>query len=901
MGKTAVWLETVAAAGGRGHRVLQARPAESEAGLAYSVITDLIGGVFDDVRITLPPPQSRALAAALLRSDPEQPIELRAVATAFVTVLLELTAEQPIVVAIDDVQWIDPSSERVLGFVARRLPAGIGLLMALRQDGDKTPSRFVQAVPKDLLERVVLAPLSSPALHHLVQDRIGASVTRPMLARLSAASGGNPLFALEIGRALMAQTPAWAPHDPLPVPSTLQHLVATRVDALSEQARDALLVAATLSRPTATAIGRAVESSGGMAALTEALEADVIVSEHGRIRFTHPLLASAIYGSASARTRTALHQRLADVVDEPEERARHLASGTEIPDARASAELETAATHAAWRGAQDTAADLFAAASRLTPGDACDDHARRSLGQADALNALGEFAAARALAERALNTTRSPNLRTKALSLLANIAWFNGAAGTAIHHAEEALSVTGLDRALRGGIHAQLVRLCFSWDLRSAIEHADLAMKLLREDREPATLAHVLIDRLFGSALRGEAPPGGLLDRALALEVRSLAENDAPHPMPLLWFHCTDEFESARRRFAMEGRWYGERGEEVWVADRLSHLAVAELHAGDWDSAESHVEESCAAVEELAVRGPRAMVFEKRALVDAHRGRIERARTTLRRLIAEYESMDQGWWAALSLSSLAFVEFAASDHRAADAALVRMRALADLVGAVDVLFDRSEPFHIEALLALGEIDRARATLERLEQRGRRLPRPWISVTLPRARALIAAADGDLVTALAELRSTDVESTTTLPFERGWTLLVRGRIERRAKQKSAAATSLRQALDQFQTLGAPLFAERARQELTRVGLRHAASGLTPTELLIARYAARGMTNREVAQAAFVSQKTVEANLAKAYRKLGIHSRAELGSHMAADQGDRPTEPGSSRSRMETPPR
>ncbi len=357
--------------------------------------------------------------------------------------------------------------------------------------------------------------------------------------------------------------------------------------------------------------------------------------------------------------------------------------------------------------------------------------------------------------------------------------------------------------------------------------------------------------------------------------------------MVLLWLHCTDDLAAARDRCAMEERWYRERGEDVWVADRLSHLAVAELHAGDLASAEVHAEQSCTAVEHLAVGGPRAMVFEKRSLVDAHRGRLERGRSTLQRLLADHESAHQDWWSALTLSTLAFVEFVAGDHLAADAALVEMREKADRVGVVDVLFDRSEPFHIEALLALGQAEGARAALERLEERGRRLPRPWITAALPRARALVVAED-DLPAALALLDQAVAGPPSGLPLEEAWNLLVKGRIERRARQKRAAAESFGSALEVFERVGATAFADRARRDLARVGLRHSSpTALTPTERLIAGHAAHGMTNIEIAQAAFVSTKTVEANLTKVYRKLGIRSRAQLAEGLVrADEGSAP---------------
>ncbi|MEP7089215.1 MAG: LuxR C-terminal-related transcriptional regulator, partial [Nocardioidaceae bacterium] len=507
------------------------------------------------------------------------------------------------------------------------------------------------------------------------------------------------------------------------------------------------------------------------------------------------------------------------------------------------------------------------------------------LGHAAALNSVGDFEAARAAAARALETAGAASpVRTTALSLLGAIAWFDGDAATAIRQMEGALAVTARAGGRLGPIHAQLVRISFSRDFTSALEHAQRAEALLTEEDETVLLTQVLMDRQFGSAVSGVAVPAGLIDNALTMETSHLAEDHAPQPMPLLWFACTDDFAAARRRFTLEERWYRERGEDVWLADRHSHVALAELRAGEVESAEQHVEASCAAVEGLTLGGPRAMVFEKRALVDAHCGRVDRARMTALELFARFERTDQPWWAALTLSTLAFAEYAAGDVRAADAALMGMRERADRVGAVDILFDRSEPFHIEVLLELGEIDRAREALQRLELRGRRLARPWISAALPRSRALVTAATGDIDQALSGLATADLDQAPRLPFEQGWTLLTRGRLERRAKQKRQASETLEAARELFASLSATGFAERADRELARVGLHRAGSALTPTELRVAQLAARGSTNREIAQAAFISPKTVEANLARVYRKLGIRSRAELGAHMAAERRD-----------------
>jgi DNA-binding CsgD family transcriptional regulator len=204
------------------------------------------------------------------------------------------------------------------------------------------------------------------------------------------------------------------------------------------------------------------------------------------------------------------------------------------------------------------------------------------------------------------------------------------------------------------------------------------------------------------------------------------------------------------------------------------------------------------------------------------------------------------------------------------------------VGVRDFLPDRSEPTHIESLVTLGELERAREELARLEERGRMFPRLWITVALPRARALVLAAEGDVKGALAALDALDVDAAAKLPFELGRALLVRGRLLRRAKQKRAAGETLREALAIFERLGAPAWEAQTRAELDRVGLRRSPDELTATERRVAELAATGLTNREVAQRAFMSPKTVQANLTRIYRKLGISSRAELGARMADER-------------------
>jgi DNA-binding CsgD family transcriptional regulator len=879
VGKTTVWREAVAAANARGLRVLQARPAESEAALSYAALADLIGAVFEETRADLPEPQQRALDVVLLRGDGGGRAHPRTTATALVGVLTALAAERPTVVAIDDVQWLDRASERALAFAARRLPPKSGLLLTCRSDGDGTaPLGLNRAQPDQLLETVVVGPLSLAALHHVLASRIGKPPPRPLLVRIAAASGGNPFFALEIARALEREGGQRALDDPLPVTRGLHELVAARMRALSRQAREAIVTVSMLSRPTVAGVAAALGSGDGLhAGLVEAEEAGVLVSEHDRLRFSHPLLASVIHGSVSAQRRRQLHRRLAEVATDAEERAHHLARSTTEPDEDVAAELERAAERATGRGAQDAAAELYEASSRLTPPDRADEVARRTAGAASALFAAGDLARARSLAERVAATAEHGHVRAESRLLLADIAWVDETAQAAAEHLERALPEAGDDRVLRGRIHAALA----SQLLRLDDEHAaqlDAAMTLLDEEQHAALLAKLLFGKFIVELHLGRGARLDLFERGLEMEARAHLVGATPS-CPGLHFQSIDAFDAARARFQLEDKWCREHGEEGARARGLAHLATVELRAGRWELAERYIEESCSAMEQIARRGLWSVPLRIRALVDAHRGRFPRARSTLLPLIEETERRQDRWWAAGYLSTLGFVEFAAGADAAADTAWTRMAEHVAALGVKEHARDRSEPDHIEALLTLGGTERARRLLDHLECRGRTWPRLWIDAALPRARALVVAAEGDVAAALATLD--EAPEIGELPFELARTLLAKGRLHRRVKQKRAAADALQRALEIFEQLGSPPWIERTRAELARVGLRPASRWeLTETERRVAELAAAGRTNREVAQQLFMSPKTVEANLARVYRKLGIRSRAELGARIAA---------------------
>jgi DNA-binding CsgD family transcriptional regulator len=239
--------------------------------------------------------------------------------------------------------------------------------------------------------------------------------------------------------------------------------------------------------------------------------------------------------------------------------------------------------------------------------------------------------------------------------------------------------------------------------------------------------------------------------------------------------------------------------------------------------------------------------------------------------------------------ALGFLELTAGNLEQAEASLSRAVDLGDRIGLAEPAAWRFHANHIEAVIGLGDLDRAQRLLSRLDWWGRATGRPWTLATVARCRALLLAAYGDTDGAVEALQEAlRHHQQLAMPFELGRTLLVMGQVQRRAKRKRTAKDYLQRALGIFEALPAPPWAERARSELSRIGLRPPAPlALTATEERVAVLAASGHTNRQVAQALFLSPRTVEAHLARIYRKLGISSRAELGAAMARTAPPRPS--------------
>jgi DNA-binding CsgD family transcriptional regulator len=333
--------------------------------------------------------------------------------------------------------------------------------------------------------------------------------------------------------------------------------------------------------------------------------------------------------------------------------------------------------------------------------------------------------------------------------------------------------------------------------------------------------------------------------------------------------------ETARADGLAQGA-YPAVGFTCWV------LTEVMCRLGDWPAAARYAAEFSELFEQLGLDHLSPLPLYETALVDAHLGNVEQARTAATRssaLTIEVAGEDDElfWW---NQGVLGFLELSLGNPAAAVGYLRPAARFLRQAGYRDP-YGELKPNAIEALILVGELEEAAELLADLEDWSSSLDAPAVAATARRCRGLLRAARGDHAGALGALtEAARAFQRLPVPFERGRTLLALGTLQRRAKQRAAAQASLGAALAGFEQLGARLWAEQARAQLAQLGGRRPQDGrLTPTEAQIAALVAQGRTNRQVADALFVSPKTVEWNLSKVYKKLHVRSRAELAAKLA----------------------
>jgi DNA-binding CsgD family transcriptional regulator len=892
IGKTTLWRAAVEQGVEHSLHVLVASPAEGEAKLSYGTLGDLLGCVLDSVVADLPAVQRRALEAALLLAEAKGRLQQRAVAAALLGALASLARDGPVLVAVDDVQWLDHSSAQVLAYAARRLNGGdrVGFLLAMRTDDGPAmqPQGLLHGFPEGSLHWLELRPLTVAALHHMIRDRLGRSLPRPLLSRVAASSGGNPFFALEIARALLDSAVRPAAGEGLPVPRKLTTLIARRLQKLSPEAQTVLLAASALPQPTVATLERALgEDVTGL--LDEAEEARIVEMDGTRIHFTHPLLASVVYSQARVMTRRRLHRRLGEVATDVEERARHLALSAVEPDEELAATLEAAARVSRARGAPDSAAELGELCLRLTPPGRDEIQAQRSLQAADYCFEAGDTARARELLEQTVASSAPGEPRGKALLRLACVRHYEQDRDGAHALLEDALREAEDASELRASIHAVLARvLAWSSDVDGALVHARAGQRLAEGSGDAATQFLALTAVAMCEVFAGNGLPRELLDRASTLDDPEVSLT----PVLLQWHPWINfssllvyvgELETARTR--LEGMLERARqaGDDGATPELLFWLAELEWRAGNFRLAEKHAVEGYDAAVQAGQQLMTAQLSSTRALACAALGDVDGARATAEEGLALARQLGSAPPTIRNLAALGFLELSLGATQDAALTLSAAHEHARTTGYREPCQFLFAGNLIEALAGTGAHDRARSLASELEAQGANLGRGWALVAGARGRALADAAECRLDDASqAAADALRHQSDLPIPLEIARTLLAAGAIERRRRQKRTARELLEKAAAAFDDLEAPLWAGMARAELARVsGRKPSGQSLTETEQRVAALVAEGLANKEVAAALFVTVHTVEAHLSRIYRKLGVRSRRDLARALAAD--------------------
>jgi DNA-binding CsgD family transcriptional regulator len=880
IGKTTLWNAGVGSARERRYRVVTARPTEVETGLAFASLGDLLTPLLDTPPPDLPGPQREALDAALLRVSAASPPQPLGVSLGSLHLLRAAAQDAPLLLAIDDVPWLDDASARVLDFSIRRLDADrVGFLLARRAAAPDEPlPAWLTTLPPDRMTRRDVPPLSVDETAALLREHLGLKLSRPVLTRLHAISGGTPFYALELGRDLQRRGGRATPES-LAVPRSLEGLLGARLAALDAAADDVALHAAALAHPTVPVLEAALGRERFAAGLEGAVSAGVLETADDGVRFAHPLLAAATYDRAAPARRREVHERLAALATEPEERARHLARTAVGTDGSIATALEDGAAAAAGRGAPEVAASLAEEALRLTPPEEADDRIRRRINAAEYVFTAGD--AERADAILALVATELPagSPLGQVLARRAIFALMFADLDTADVLFRRAMPMAVDDPRLRIAIHSGLAGIGYlSWrGWRRARLDMFLALRLAQELGDRALEFQALGHTASWLSSLGR-PWRHLLERADALAVPLEAVPVLEHPDMqfgrILSYHGDPD--EGRRRVERLVEHARASGDWTSISRLLAVLAEIEFDAGDLDEAQRIASGAYAGILQTGEGAFHQDILATRLHLLVLRGDVEAARALGAEVEPVAEATAYPWFRSTVQVSLAMLDQSVGEAAAAYERLAKVMSVPGLGRLAPLHWETIVAHTAESLVSLGRLEEARRLLDPVERRARRRPWPAAIAEVARARALLLAAEGDHEGAVRHAEeAVRIHAGLQVPFRtaRAWFTL--GEVLRRSRQKSAAREAFGSALELFERLGARVWIERTKAELGRVAMRRpAGSALTETERRVAELAGAGQTNREIADALFISVHTVEAHLTRVYRTLGVQSRTEL---------------------------
>ena len=865
-GKSVLLDDAVAAAAGM--RVLRATGVESEFDLPFAALHQLFRPV-PSYMDRLPAPQASALGMAfgLMANGNENRF---LVSLAVLGMLDELARESPVLCVIDDAQWLDDASATALEFVARRVDADrIALLVAAR-DGEVR--RFSALGLPDLR----VDGLDAEAGGQLLAERVGVAIPLEVLSRLMEATGGNPLALVELpslitpGQFSGREPLPW----PLPMTDAVQRIFVQRVRRLPEHTQRLLLVAAADETcRLATVLLAASELGVPAAALDPAERADLIAIQSGQLAFHHPLVRSSIYQSASDAERRGAHRALSEVFIEEadvDRRAWHLALATVRPDESVAQLLEQTAVRARRRGGFEAACMALERAAELTAEP--EARAGRLAAAGQSAWQAGQLVRAAGLLEDARLLTADPIVSADVDQLRAWIELSIGSGMMArrllIDAAKEIADIDP-DRALEM-LAAAAEAAWIAGDTQAAAELGQVAARLPPADTPRARFLTHLVNAFVGLLNGGVARPV----RALrdAMDLAGEPDPDLVLRAGHVAFYLGDDDAAYRlnAQTVAAARATGAIGELLFA---LPRLALAEMLTGRWAAAVVSADEAERLARETSQPGLRAVSLAWLAVLAVLTGDEDRFQSLLTKTEQLAGAHALGVFDAQVRDALHWArglrELTAGQP---ESAVTWFSAMTHPAVAGIAALDR-----IEAAIHSGHRDEALEWLDRLDAFATHTGVRSEQARVAHCRALLA--EGETARSLFEEALT-LHAQSRRPFERARTELAYGELLRRGRLRVEARAHLQAALDRFEQLNARPWAERARLELRAAGRTARKRDpstllqLTPQEVQVARFVARGLHTREVAAQLFLSTRTVDFHLRNVFTKLGISSRTEL---------------------------
>jgi DNA-binding CsgD family transcriptional regulator len=878
-GKSTLWRAGVAVAEATGCRVVRSEPSAAEADSSFGALSDLLTGVLPGVAADIPTPQREALEVALLlRSAGEAPPTARAVGMGVLAVVRSCLAAGPLLVAVDDVQWVDPASLDALVFALRRVTVGpVSLVLTARVDAPADPLTAGAAPPphgwRDLLaavreaEEITLGPLDVWQIQKLLPGPVTARQAR----RVADQSRGNPFWAKEIAATLDSGQDS--------VPSLARALIERLARSVTVSTTEALAVVAAAGR---IAVADALPMLDGLevpaAALDAAVVAGVIVETEGRVTPAHPLIGAAALELVPPARRAQLYQWLAAAASNPERRAHFaaLAAGPGAEPGVADA-LDAAAEAAHARAANASAGEFAAQAVRFTPGSDGAALVRRRIRAGELLLLAGEVERSLQHLE-VLDTARLAIADLeRALPTLVNVTAVAHGPAAATALVSRAVDATGPDPRRRALVFSLASDV--TWGIpggrRAAATEAISCAESAGAVANPS-LHRALINLVTAKLSGGDGLDADLLERAERLEA-GLSVQPLMYSADLhrgLWSHLIEDLGTARsalQRCITRAR----AADEDWgLAMLLTYLAATEELAGDYAAAAVALEE-CDDLADWHGWPLNPWRLRPRCELLIASGRLDEAVSLVDEHLPDRDDCpaDERFVGALVRGQVAVWR---SDADGVIRHLERAGWCADRCDWTDPgSRHRLDALLAEAYVSAGRTDEARRISTWLGDIGRRLERPALTGAAARIDALAAAAAGELRTAAEAARAAvAAHELSPVRLELARSLLSLGRIERRRRARGDSRAALRRALELATEMGhRPLLAQIS-QELPRVAAARAGTELTDAERRVADQIASGATNREAAAALFISVRTVDTHVTSIYRKLGVRRRSEL---------------------------